>query len=658
MVDMLVVVRGNHRGQRYPLEAGRTVIGRNRACDVAVEDEGVSRQHAAILRQNGECFVEDLGSTNGTYVNSLLIEDRHRLQHGDRISTGDTVFLLEMERRTSSSSERVVVSDRMRHSDEIIKVNLDSTAIVDLVRTDPTRETPTAPAAAQSEFLGLYNFISRISDILDLDMLVEKAVQEMGSMLGADRGAIFLLGHDGQLEPKATHPAGGKDEVVVSSTLLDEVLAGREGILSVEPAKEKRFRDTHALELARVTSMMGVPLGVQDKPLGAAYFDTLGRSRPLNQRSLQLASAMAMQLSTCIENAGLYKMLKDSEEFSACVLKCMAGGLLVVDRNGRVLRANDSAAELAGMEQVDLLRSPLSEVPALAELDTLLGQTLSTGKPQESEDVRLYPPDGEPFPVGVATATLEDYAGKPIGALAHFRDLTRLHELAERVSRAERLSALGRMASGIAHEIRNPLNSVQGFVQLLAEGAGNDQEREYCDIVLEEVRRINGIVQEMLDFARSRPEAMESMDISALLEGVIRQMRAELSEAGIDLQVRLPQSMPPVRVNADRIKQVLLNLLRNACQATPPGGTVTVFVEEAPSEEDARVRIGVQDTGHGIPEEEQGRIFDPFYTTRDDGTGLGLSICQQIAERHQGALTVESAPGKGSCFVLELPAGS
>ncbi|MFW5856940.1 MAG: two-component system sensor histidine kinase NtrB, partial [Planctomycetota bacterium] len=212
--------------------------------------------------------------------------------------------------------------------------------------------------------------------------------------------------------------------------------------------------------------------------------------------------------------------------------------------------------------------------------------------------------------------------------------------------------------SGIAHEIRNPLNSVQGFVQLLQESAPDEEQSGYCTIVLEEVARINRIVQEMLDFARDQPYSMDRVDPGALARSLVDLLGPEAQGAGLDFGLAdLPAELPAVRGNADRLKQVLLNLLRNAFQATPSGGRVTFSVTTAADEETGvpRVRFAVTDTGCGIPPDAASRIFDPFYTTKDDGTGLGLSICQKIAEQHAGRLSVQSREGEGSTFTLEIP---
>jgi PAS domain S-box-containing protein len=652
-MNRLVVLRGSQRGERYPLEGNRLTLGRDRRCDIVLDDEGISRRHAAFVQEGSTVRVEDLGSTNGTYVNSHLVEGRHTLAHGDRVIVGDTVLLAEID-TASSTAERVVVSEERRQSDSVIKLDMSAPNITTLMGE---QEAPAAKPEQQA-FLELQAFVTRVSGILDLETLLNEAIQAMVRACAADRGAILLLDRAAKLQPRATYSARDSEEkVAVSRTLLDEVLTYREGILATEPSSDTRFQHTQALSLADVTSMIGMPLGMKDKALGVVYLDTVGLTPVFTEQALRLLSAMAVQLSICLENAQLYAMLKDSEEYAACVLKSLAGGLLVVDAAGAIVRANATAARMSGIEMPDLVGSRLAELDVFDEINILAGQTLRGGAPQESEAAHLTPPGRPAVPVGVTTAILEDYAGEHIGVVIHFRDLTRVHELGEQVKRVERLGALGQMASGVAHEIRNPLNSVQGFVQLLQENAADESQEQYCRIVLEEVGRINRIVQDLLDFSRQQHFSTERLQPQELAADVASQLREEAARAGVAFAYDPPATPPPaVEANADKLRQVLINIIRNALQATPEGGEVRLGLQTEREDGAAWVALPVTDSGCGISEEDVSRIFDPFYTTKDDGTGLGLSICQKIAEQHGGRITVTSSPGQGSTFTLRLPA--
>ncbi|MHC4871563.1 MAG: ATP-binding protein [Planctomycetota bacterium] len=654
-MNILVVIKGPHRGQRYILEDGILTLGRDKRNDIPFEDEGVSRKHIQFSVRNLKITIEDMGSTNGTYVNNLRIQTRQELHNGDRIALGNTIFLVKLD--SPAAEHRTVVSEKPHQSSSMIRMDMASSSVVDLM-SSANMTMISGPDEGQHSFLSLYNFITRISGILDTGQLLDIALEEAVNMCRADRGAIILLNNKGELDPRSTFSKNNKEKVIVSRTLVDEVLNHRKGILSSEAAKDKRYKHTTAISIADINSMCCVPLLVKDKVLGVAYVDSTVKSKPLNEYSLRLLTAMALELSICVENASLYNMLKDSEEFSSCVITSMAGGLIIADTDAKIVRLNNSAAEIAGLPIHEINGKNINAIPAYEELNIIFGQTLKSGRPQENESLFIYNSAGNArIPVGVNTAILEDYAGSPIGVVIHFRDLTHIHKLSEQVKRAERLGALGQMASGIAHEIRNPLNSVQGFVQLLQENAENEQHKEYCHIVLDEVKRINGIVQDMLDFSRQQEFSTENTDIEKILHEVCRQLHGEAEKQEIDLSLQVTaKTIPQVRANADKLKQVLINIIRNGLQATPAGGRVTAGLDIYSSESSPfMVRISITDTGSGIDKENLSKVFDPFYTTKDDGTGLGLSICQKIVEQHGGRINVESVLTEGTSFFIFLP---
>jgi signal transduction histidine kinase len=264
----------------------------------------------------------------------------------------------------------------------------------------------------------------------------------------------------------------------------------------------------------------------------------------------------------------------------------------------------------------------------------------------------------------LSTSVLTDHEGKVVGAVAHFRNLTQVRRLEEQVRRSQHLAALGQMAAGVAHEIRNPLNSIRGFSQLLQEKGGDEKVRaEYSQIILEEVDRINSIVQDLLDFSRQRDLTLVPVPIEKLLEEVARDMQGAAQAAQVQLELLPPQAViPGVLGNSDKLRQVFRNLILNGIEACKAGQRVAVSI--APCEERAgaaglsrrEVAVTIADTGCGIDPAIVGKIFDPFYTQKEHGTGLGLSITQKIVDQHGGRLDVKSELGKGSQFTVFLPA--
>jgi signal transduction histidine kinase len=234
-------------------------------------------------------------------------------------------------------------------------------------------------------------------------------------------------------------------------------------------------------------------------------------------------------------------------------------------------------------------------------------------------------------------------------------------KLYERMRERDRLAALGEMAAGLAHEIRNPLGAIKGAAQCLEPAPRDGEEGEFLDVIVEEVNRLNGVVTQFLDYARPLKQSFGTVDINEVVARTIRLIQNEVP-GRIALAVELGESLPSVEGDPEQLKQVLINLVQNAIQAlgTAPG-TIRVRTRGPDRFADLRasgefVEIDVADDGPGIPPEQQPNIFVPFFTTKQKGTGLGLAICQRIVKSHGGSISVQSKAGEGSTFVVRLPA--
>ena len=256
------------------------------------------------------------------------------------------------------------------------------------------------------------------------------------------------------------------------------------------------------------------------------------------------------------------------------------------------------------------------------------------------------------------TAPLFAGDGSVAGAVAVVRDVSRMRQLEAEVRRGETLAAAGRMAVGFAHEIRNPLGAIRGAVQLLARELGPDTPlREYTDVLLTEVDRVNRIIELLLDLGRPVQLRPVPLNLHQLLERVVLLAEEMARERGVQILRRYDPSLPPVLADEDRMVQVFLNLVRNAVDAMPDGGALTLTTRvslnplfgkmDLGAGQRAMVEVQVVDEGVGIPPEARARIFDPFFTTKDRGLGLGLAICHRILEEHRGVLQVESTAGRG-----------
>jgi signal transduction histidine kinase len=235
--------------------------------------------------------------------------------------------------------------------------------------------------------------------------------------------------------------------------------------------------------------------------------------------------------------------------------------------------------------------------------------------------------------------------------------VTEAKMMEENIKRTEQLTAMGKLASAVAHEVRNPLNAISMIAQRLArEFAPQEEEEQYQELtsmIKSESARLNGIIEQFLDFARPPKLNRQQVDIEQLLDETASLVEAQLSERGIEIH-REYSGLGEWIVDREQIKQVLLNILLNGIEAMPDGGVLSV----KSGVDDKMLHIEISDTGEGIPEEELTRIFDLYFTTKETGTGLGLSIAQRIITEHGGWLDVDSKPDSGTTFRIHLPAGT
>ena len=220
----------------------------------------------------------------------------------------------------------------------------------------------------------------------------------------------------------------------------------------------------------------------------------------------------------------------------------------------------------------------------------------------------------------------------------------------EQVRRADRLSAVGELAAGLAHEIRNPLASIDGAAEVLEAGAEGEVRRETVSIIRKEAARLNRLLTGLLDFARPRKPEYRPVEVSRVVSSVLDLVRHSAGK-GIRFESDVPGTLPPLRCDEEQLSQVILNLTLNAAQAMPQGGTVAVSARA----QGGGVLIQVRDEGEGIPAGDVNRIFDPFFTTKNGGTGLGLSVVHQIVTQHGGTVAAERNPERGMTFSIQLP---
>lgn len=342
------------------------------------------------------------------------------------------------------------------------------------------------------------------------------------------------------------------------------------------------------------------------------------------------------------------RQLRDAQAFASEVVTSLPLGLVTTDPDGRVVLANARAARLLGREGLDLTGLKTRALGGL-DWDEIIRHLAETGAVLE-RDTQLDFGTGRPTPVGLGASRVVNGDGQVLGYLFLLRDQTELLRLREQVRRDERLAALGNLAAGVAHEIRNPLSSIKGFATYLA-GKVQGADRDAARAMVRETDRLNRVVSELLEFARPTRMRLADTDVNRVVERALRLIRSDVEAKGVVVDFVPDPGLPLARLDAERLSQALLNLFLNAVQAMNAGGVLGV----AAGLEGGRLAVRVTDTGQGMPPELLPDIFNPYFTTKPSGTGLGLAIVHGIVEAHGGEITVHSQIGQGTEFTLFFP---
>lgn len=344
------------------------------------------------------------------------------------------------------------------------------------------------------------------------------------------------------------------------------------------------------------------------------------------------------------------RLLQEAEAFSGEVVRNLPVGLLVLNHENRLSMINPAAARLTDLrDEHNLGRLPSHLLPApLAELFT----SVQPGAPILEKELAISFDAVEEIPVSVSVVAVPGREGQVSARLCILRDLREVKELEAQIRRKEKLAAIGSLAAGVAHELRNPLSSIKGYATYFRSCFPEDsEEAEAASILIREVERLNRAIGELLDLARPTNLTLGEERLEPVLERSLRFIRQDAAAQNVELRLDCEPDLPPVLLDADRFSQALLNLYLNALQSMENGGKMLVRAERV----NGQALVTVEDSGPGIPPERQGLIFDPYFTTKSQGTGLGLALVLKIIEGHGGQVLVSSKPGEGARFTIRLP---
>ena len=665
----LYVIEGPGKGQSFDLGEGTMSLGRGPGNDIRIEDPSISHRHMKLEQREGRFFVEDLKSTNGTFMNGEMIAPGKvvELKEGVPIAAGNTLMVLD---------QAFTVGGTLVHHAVNFPVRQRKAKGLVFYKDRPM----TNPRNLQL----LYNVSNVLTESIEINEVLEKLMGYLFDCLKRiDRGAILLC--DDATGELSEIIARGRDEKTPASmdyskTIVDQVIRTGKPVSMADTTKQEEVNLSDSMKALRICSVMCVPLVSRGKMRGVIYVDSLNVPHGFREEDLYLLVGLSSPAAVAIENALLYanqeklvesrtktlrrteQKLRTSEARFRAIFDNMKTGVMVYEtgKDGEeftLVDLNQSAQEIEHIEKSDALgRSVSALFPEYAShgLLEVFKRVWRTGQNEHVDPVY--------FESSMFSGWREyDVYRLPSGEIVSlFVDLTeqkRAEEeqraLQERFLNAQKLESLGRLAGGVAHNFRNILQAILGNMEFL--------EMVYADMpeVKDTVKNIDNsvskgvdLVNSLLQFSKAGTEVKPVVtDLSQVIQETY-QIVERLFDKKIQVSVDVEDGLF-LKGNRSLLGQVFMNLFTNARDAMPGGGRLLV---QARKEGDEILAV-VSDTGYGMDKKTLEQIFDPFFTGKEvgKGTGLGLSTVHGIVEEHGGKISVSSSPGKGTTFKIRFP---
>ncbi|MGM0865211.1 MAG: PAS domain S-box protein [Bacillota bacterium] len=347
------------------------------------------------------------------------------------------------------------------------------------------------------------------------------------------------------------------------------------------------------------------------------------------------------------------KALRDSEERFRSAFDYAAIGMTLAETNGRFLKVNESFCKMVGYSEQELFRTTFQSITHPDDIDVNLDHIkgLMSGEIEHFQiEKRYIHKFGQIVWGNVSVSVVRDGKGNPLYFITQIQDSTKRKEAEELLRKSEKLSAVGQLAAGVAHEVSNPLTAVKGFLQLLQ--TNESENKEYYHIMLSEIEQIEFIISEFLVLAKPQMEEFKIEDIQKILQNVIALVDTKAIMNNVKIYLECDQDIPFIECEQNKLKQVFINMIQNAIEAMPDGGNILIIVK---NEQPDKVQISFTDQGCGISEKRISKLGEPFYSNKEKGTGLGLMISYKIIEEHRGRINVKSIVGQGTTFDVILP---
>jgi PAS domain S-box-containing protein len=507
--------------------------------------------------------------------------------------------------------------------------------------------------------------ISRtMAGILDLQPLLSYACEVIHRTVQPESIAVFILDvahptfrrlilHKGM---EVTRLA--EQEAIAVSAPIADFLASRKHLLVADELERLhesgQFGDL-LQDLRRLHIEVALPILEDSKLAGFFLIGPKLSGDPYFSEDLDLLTTLLSQATIAIKNAQLYSQVVLVNEYVENILTTIESSVIAVSAEGMITLFNSAAERLLGLDARQIKAASFQSLPR--PIATLLESTLEDREPRTQIETTISNNSGRVTPVICSTSALRDRAGSMLGAVAVLSDLTLLKQLEAEKSQAERLASIGALASGIAHEVKNPLVAIKTFAELLPERFTEEEFRhDFAKVVIREIERIDDLVARLRGLASAPAQERRPLDLRGPLDETLALLRGQLEQGQIDVKTAYDNDLPLVSADPAQLKQLFLNLLVNALEAMDPRGHLSVRILNWKASESETVLVEISDTGTGIPEPLLGKIFDPFVTTKQRGSGLGLSICRGIADAHGAKIRARNNPNaRGATITIEFP---
>jgi PAS domain S-box-containing protein len=506
---------------------------------------------------------------------------------------------------------------------------------------------------------------TQLSSMLDLPSLLDYLSSTIETTCKAEAVTLYL--HDSR-ERRHVARRGPSSPHWASSTPAHSISEQAEIVRFMQQTRRPlvyeeairypndKLMESAAQSLRAVGGSIAFPLIDEYSLAGMLVVGPKRSGDPYFSEDIDLLSTLVSQAAVAIKNAHLYREVVRVNEYVDNILSTMASGVIAVDASGHISLSNPAAEHLTGMSLKRRENASYKELPTA--IAGPLRETLVEAKAYSQLETSIRTQEGLILPLVYSTAPLQDRDGSTHGALIVFSDLSRLKELEHEKQRAERLASFGALASGVAHEIKNPLVAIRTFAELLPERfADVDFRDDFSKVVVREIDRIDSLVARLRGIASAPQQQTGAVDVRQPMSETLKLLRGQLEQSRTTVRYAIEDDAPLVTIEDDQLKQLFLNILQNSLEAMGHGGELRIRVARTQTSGAAWILVEISDTGPGMPEAVRAHVFDPFFTTKPTGSGLGLAICRSIVDAHRGTIRAEnnSAP-TGTTITIELPA--